>query len=280
MWMRCCMGKLSVLLGHVIRTAALALALLTGFTMPVQAAPASASKVLILAADSWCPYNCTPTDPQPGYLVELAIRIYGSKGYRVEYQVMPWKRAIEMTKVGQIDGVLAVCDIEASGLVKTEKPVGIMQNMVATMAEKKFKWSGVNVIGSRRAGMINGYGYGDDLLAWATAHPEQVDYSTGSEALEAMIKKLKTGRIDFLQDDIHVLEYRLAKMGLKKNVALQPEGESYPLRVAFSPQRSDGTELAKMFDEGIAQMRRTGELARLLKRYGMKDWETTSKKNH
>lgn len=272
------MGKLKASVGLVARTAALALALLAG--LPAQAAPdapVAGGKVLILAADSWCPYNCTPADPQPGYLVELAIRIYGSKGYRVEYQVMPWKRAIEMTKVGQIDGVVAVCDIEATGLVKTEKPVGIMQNMVATTADKKFKWAGAEAIGTRRAGMINGYGYGDDLLAWAAAHPEQVDYSTGSEALEAMLNKLITGRIDFLQDDIHVLEYRLAKMGLKKKVALQPEGESYPLRIAFSPVRPDGPALAKMFDDGIAQMRRSGELARLLKRYGMKDWNAGKK---
>lgn len=277
------MGKLEIAkkTGCVARIAALALTLLAG--LPAHAAPdmtASGGKVLILAADSWCPYNCTPTDPQPGYLVELAIRIYGSKGYRVDYQVMPWKRVIEMTKVGQIDGVLAVCDIEATGLVKTEKPVGIMQNMVATMADKKFEWTGVNVIGTRRAGMINGYGYGDDLLAWAAAHPEQVDYSTGAEALEAMLNKLIVGRIDFLQDDIHVLEYRLAKMGLKKKIFLQPEGEHYPLRIAFSPVRPDGLKLAKMFDDGIAQMRRTGELARLLKRYGMKDWQNTSKKKH
>lgn len=252
--------------------------------LPVQGAQPDAIRGskgnLLFVADSWCPYNCTTSDSRPGYLVELAIQIFGNKGYQVEYQVMPWKRAIEMTKAGQVDAVLAVCDIEAEGLVKTRKPVGIMQNTVATTFGKPFKWTGVEAIGNRRAAMINGYGYGKDLLDWAVAHPDQVDYSVGAGALESMIKKLASGHVDFLQDDIHVLEYRLGRMGLRQKVVLQAEGDSYPLRIGFAPTRPDSASLAKMFDDGVAEMRRSGALAKLLKSYGMKDWEVVSKKKH
>lgn len=250
---------------------------LLGLSGLVWADAAPVQRKLIFAADTWCPYNCTQQDALPGYLVELAIQIYGSKGYQVEYQVMPWKRAIEMTRTGEIDGVLAVCDVEAAGLVVTGKPVGIMQNMVATAVGKSFKWKGVESIGQRKAALINGYGYGDDLLAWAAVHPGQVDYSVGADALESMLKKLLAGRVDFLQDDVHVLDYRINRMNIGKQVVLQPEGDSYPLRIGFSPAKQNSAELAKMFDQGVETMRSNGQLKKVLQRYKMSDWAIAKK---
>lgn len=33
-------------------------------------------KKVVLGADEWCPYNCTPGSNQPGYVVELAKAIF------------------------------------------------------------------------------------------------------------------------------------------------------------------------------------------------------------
>jgi polar amino acid transport system substrate-binding protein len=45
-----------------------------------------------------------------------------------------------------------------------------------------------------------------------------------------------------------------------------------PLYVAFSPKSPMSREHARVLDEGIAAMRASGELAALLKRYGLQDW--------
>ena len=117
----------------------------------------------------------------------------------------------------------------------------------------------------------------EQALAWAAGHPEQVDYSMGTDALESMLKKLVAGRVDFLQDDVHVLEYRIDRMNIKKRIVLQPEGESYPLRIGFSPAKPDSVELAKIFDQGVETMRRNGQLKKVLQRYKMSDWVVVKK---
>jgi polar amino acid transport system substrate-binding protein len=42
--------------------------------------------------------------------------------------------------------------------------------------------------------------------------------------------------------------------------------------VAFAPGVARSRDYARILDEGIAAMRASGELAKLLQRYGLKDW--------
>ena len=43
--------------------------------------------------------------------------------------------------------------------------------------------------------------------------------------------------------------------------------------IAFSPKRADSQRYARMLSEGVVQLRRTGRLAVILSKYGLKDWK-------
>jgi len=47
--------------------------------------------------------------------------------------------------------------------------------------------------------------------------------------------------------------------------------QNEPIYMAFSSTPA-GVKYAKLFDEGLKQMRSSGALAKLLKGYGMNDW--------
>ena len=49
------------------------------------------------------------------------------------------------------------------------------------------------------------------------------------------------------------------------------------LFLAFSPQQPGGAKLAQLLDEGMQRMRKSGELARILQRYGVQDWVSGAK---
>ena len=38
---------------------------------------------IILVADEWCPYNCTPGENKQGYIVEIAKHALESEGHKV-----------------------------------------------------------------------------------------------------------------------------------------------------------------------------------------------------
>jgi hypothetical protein len=58
-------------------------------------AAAQNDNVLTFAADLWCPVNCEAGTDRPGFAVELLKRIYEPLGYKINYIVMPWARAVE-----------------------------------------------------------------------------------------------------------------------------------------------------------------------------------------
>lgn len=60
-----------------------------------------------LRADFWCPFNCEPDAARPGFMVEIAQYALGKYGHTVDYQIMPWNRAIKEVRAGKIDGVIA-----------------------------------------------------------------------------------------------------------------------------------------------------------------------------
>lgn len=66
----------------------------------------SAADTIILVADKWCPYNCTPETERPGFLVEIARRAFELAGHKLEYRLMPWKRAVTEAKRGNVNGII------------------------------------------------------------------------------------------------------------------------------------------------------------------------------
>jgi hypothetical protein len=41
---------------------------------------------LVIAADVWCPVNCSIKDEKPGYMIEVARQIFNQNNIQVEYK--------------------------------------------------------------------------------------------------------------------------------------------------------------------------------------------------
>ena len=65
------------------------------------------SKVtLTLAADNWCPFNCQPNSTYPGYMIEIAQQVFAEYNININYQVIPWSRALRLCRAGIISAVV------------------------------------------------------------------------------------------------------------------------------------------------------------------------------
>ncbi len=229
-----------------------------------------------LRADEWCPYNCTPKSAKPGYIVEVATKILEEAGHKIDYQIMAWTRALEGLKTGDVDGAIGASKDDAPGMVFSDAPQGKMINAFFVKKGSSFKYSGVSSLNSVKLGAITGYSYFPELDEYIKAKKDKVDLVAGDDALDKNIKKLEAGRIDVLVEDQNVFSNKVSELGMSAKfdeAGRVPVSETSELYIAFSNKNPKAKEYAKLLGDGIKKMRASGELAKILAKYNMKDWQ-------
>jgi polar amino acid transport system substrate-binding protein len=250
------------------------LGIAAGLIMALGLATEADADEIAITADQWCPYNCEPGSDSPGYVVELAKRIYEKAGHTINYVNNPWKRALKMGARGKVNGVIAVSfQPETEQMVLPEEPLTIYEIKAVTTADNDWSYEGVDSIGDRTAAVIADYNYGDDFMEWQQANDGQQIVTQGDGALERNLKMVTSGRADFAIDGANVLRYSISQLGIQDDVKFAGTiGESVPLYLGFSKKAGNAEEYARLWTEGIRGMRESGELQEVLDKYGVSDW--------
>ncbi len=82
------------------------------------------------------------------------------------------------------------------------------------------------------------------------------------------------GRIDAFPEDRMVANWHFKQNSLSgkvKEAGIAVDKEK--LYIAFSPKLATSKQYADLFAKGIIQLRQTGQLEKILNRYGLKDWK-------
>lgn len=235
--------------------------------------PAALADPLRLRADAWCPYNCVPGSDKPGYMVEIAQKLFADGG--LDYQLLPWSRAVEEARGGRIDAVAGATADDAAGLVFGKLSAGATITVIVTRRGDGWRYAGPASLSGRKLAAVRDYSYGADLDAYIKAHETDgglLELASGEDVTDQNLKKLLAGRVDAVVEDRNVAEFALVAQGMEGLVEMQNVGEVTPLFIAFAPG-GPGTERAARLDAGIAALRASGELSRILARYGLTDWE-------
>lgn len=241
----------------------------------VLAGGAQAATISIVA-DEWCPYNCAPGSEKPGYMIEIAQKVLGEAGHTIDYRNMPWSRAIEEARRGKFDAIVGAARGDATDFVFPAARLGVSANVLMVKAGNPWRYTDMASLEAVSLGTIRDYSYGDELDAYVGAHekdPKRVQVASGDTALETNFKKLEAGRIDVLVEDRNVVEYHLAGSGQSAAFGAAGDLGEDDLFIAFSPANPNASEYAKLLGEGVQKLRASGELAAILAKYGLKDWE-------
>ncbi|MFY8095678.1 MAG: substrate-binding periplasmic protein [Niveispirillum sp.] len=236
-------------------------------------AAASAAEPVRLRADAWCPYNCEPSAERPGYMVEIMQKIFTDEG-GVDYQLLPWTRAVEEARNARIDAVAGATMADADGLVFGQESAGLTTNVIIVRRGDKWRYTGPQSLEGRRLAAIHDYSYGEGMDAYIKTHTgdsSRLELVAGDNVTDQNLKKLLAGRVDAVVEDKNVAEFALAAQGMDGLVELQPIDGGTPLYVAFAPGPGGAARAAKL-DAGIRSLRKSGDLSRILARYGLGDW--------
>ncbi|MBU6234727.1 MAG: transporter substrate-binding domain-containing protein [Alphaproteobacteria bacterium] len=226
----------------------------------------------MLAADIWCPINCAPDVEPKGLAIDIAEKIFEAKGYAIKYVAIPWTRALEEARSGEVDGAIGVMKEDDESLIFPQTPLLTVTDDFYVLEGQEFAYTGVESLRGKRLGVVRDYVYSDALTALIESQRKQrgiVQAVGGVTALEQNLRKLEAGRIDVLVEMHPVIEQFLKTNTITaklKHLGGVDNGVAY---VAFTPAKPRSAELARIFDDGVATLRASGELQEIYARYNV-----------
>lgn len=235
----------------------------------------TADTLIKVRADDWMPMNGEPSAEYPGFLVEILEAVFEPEGLTVDYQLLPWERAIQETRLGKFDCVVGAYKSDVPDFIFPELPWGMDHALLFVQAGDDWKYTGqLSQLKERKLGVVTGYSYGDEFDQFSEDNKgKQIFFVSGQEPLKMNIKKLKAGRLDTILDGEAAVRWKLKQMGVMDY--LEVAGELLPpepLYLACSPAKFGSKRIVDLADKGMLRLRTSGQLKRILDRYGVSIW--------
>ncbi len=240
------------------------------------------AEVVRMGADDWCPYVCDPQmhDGKEGYLVDILRQAFALYGHRVETSLLPFARNVALNRNGQLQGIVGVYQGDVSSFYFPDNALGYSRNFFYVLKSSDWRYRNPESLDQiDKIGLVLQYHYANKAFVdYLQQHPDKADRITGNRPLLRNVRKLLVGRIDTLVEDKQVVEFWLNKLNMRSLVV--PAGElsgPQPVYIAFSPElpESEARRYIQWLDEGVGQLRQSGELSAILQRYGLADWQLT-----
>jgi polar amino acid transport system substrate-binding protein len=226
---------------------------------------------LLLLSDPWCPFACEPDSPLPGFMIDIAKAVFEPR-HKVVYQVEPFARADGEVAAGQAQGLVGALKLpRRASFHYPEREQGIANVCFYTRPDSTWLYHGRTSLQGVLVGATLGYNYGREVGGILRERWIKLDTVGSSDALHLNIEKLLRGRIDTVVEYGPVMSFTLSRGKVKlRNAGCTSVAD--PIYIAFSPKLTEGERYARELSEGMERLRRSGELKRILARYGLTDW--------
>jgi polar amino acid transport system substrate-binding protein len=240
------------------------------------AALAFSQQVLKIAADPWMPYT-GDGKASKGYLVDVAVAIFEKAGYKVEYTVVPWARALQDTQSGIYTAVAGATTMDGATVALPPTELGHARVSYYVKSGSAWVFSDTKSLEGIRLGVIKGYTYYkelDDYVAANATNPKRIVFAYGVDALQQLLAKLDKGLVDAIVDYDNVVQYTARQLKLDGGIKLAGSSKNVDsVYLGFAPGAPNLKELEKILADGMKRLRESGEFAKILAAYGLKDWK-------
>jgi polar amino acid transport system substrate-binding protein len=237
------------------------------------------AETLTLRAGHWCPYNCEPGSARPGYMIEIAEAAFAGTDIEIDYQIMPWARAIAEVEAGRIDGIVGATIADAPNALLPKLAMGRSAVAVLVRRDVGFVYRGPSSLATLSLAVFQGdtYDGGGDIdrfIRGAIAeHPPWLTVTSAENGVATDIRLVLAGRVDATIEDRAVLSWELAQSPQGAQARLVDVGSSAPIYIALSSANPRAKHYAEILDAGLLRLRATGRLKDILAPYGVEDWQ-------
>jgi len=225
---------------------------------------------LLLLTTEYAPYM-SGSSADGGVVLALGRAALERAGIAAEIQFRPWARVIAEAERGGADGVLGIWYeasreryLAYSQALGISNRIGFIARVGSMMAvDDLFR---LRQVPGLRIGTVRGY-----------ANPprfEEMGFQTDLAIDDVSnLRKLLAGRVDLVLIDkgvaFHLLQTQLQSVAAQFQW-LEPAVADMPLHMALTRRRADHPAVLRDINRGLAELRDSGDMARILKRSA--DW--------
>jgi polar amino acid transport system substrate-binding protein len=250
-------------------------------TQPTENKP----ETITIVADTWCPYNCNPKSPHPGFMVDVVKQAFAKHNIEIEYSIIPWTRAIDETRKGMHTAIIGASAGDAPDFILPNIEQGFMQNHFYVKKGNPWRYTGINSLQTITLGLVADYSYNDEIDGYIAKYkldPKHIEMTSGDEALGINLSKISRDKIGGTIEAKYVVDYYLSQHNMQDKIedaGVLPPSDKDKLYIAFSPKdKKLAQKYADILSEETSKMRVSGELEKIMDIYGLDDWGKNPKK--
>ncbi|TGG94116.1 transporter substrate-binding domain-containing protein [Natronospirillum operosum] len=220
------------------------------------------ARTLVGAGDPWPPF-LDPDLPGNGIAVQIVTAALETQGYDVEWNNMPWARALYGVRDGEYDILVGAwhTDERAEFLLYSE-PYIDNDVRIIMRADDDFEFEGIEDLAGKRIGTVLGYGYGDEFNQADNYIPEP------AVNLITNIRRLVGRRIDLTVEDELVARYLINDINpdfIDQVRFSETPLMSNSLHVAVGQDHPEARDIIDAFNAGFALIREDGTYEQILR---------------
>lgn len=238
------------------------------------------NKPVALVADDWCPQHCQNGTTKKGYVVDIVTQALELEGIPFTVQYVPWTRAMRMVERAEADGLLTPTVPGFPQFRYHRQAVGYQQYCFYVDKGTDWKFASYSDLLGKGVGMLADSGLGP-LEGYLHANRNSItvhELRADSDFTARLFKFLDSKRVDTVVLTSDVFEYNQAERVVGEGYKAAGCLDREKMAVGLSSRDTARSDLiGKALDSGISKLRKSGKLASILRRYGMKDWDQSVK---
>ncbi|EGP4989801.1 TPA: amino acid ABC transporter substrate-binding protein/permease [Enterococcus faecium] len=228
--------------------------------------------VYVIASDSaFAPFEFQNAKGEyEGIDVKLMENIAKLQGFNIRMDYRGFSAALQALESGQADGMIAGMTVTDERKKSYDFSDSYFDSGIQLAVKK-----GDTSIKSYEdlKGKTVGAKVGTESAEFLSDHESEYGYSIKYfDAADQLYDGLKVGAIDAMMDDYPVIGYAI-KQGQELETPIKKESGG---KYAFAVKKGQNPELLNMFNEGLKELKRTGEYDKIIKEYVADGSETSS----
>ncbi len=231
-----------------------------------------AAEPVVVGVGEWAPF-CGKKLEQGGVSMQILSEAFKRQGVTVQYKWMPWKRAYEMTRQGEVDctapwAMTSDAEDRREVFIVGGSPVMMSRSFFFHLKSKEIPYDGtVASLKGLKIGITHGYTFGEIVSTVKEKKIAEVDENATSN--EANFKKLLAGRIDVFScqelvgwKTLHD-KFKPEQVSLVKTTA-KPSMEGNMFALFSRKDEARGKALCDKLDAGLKELQAEGYIEKLI----------------
>ncbi len=221
----------------------------------------SYSDEITLGYVDFSPYEFQKDGKPQGILVEIVEKICKRANISLKLVFLPFKRAYNKTKRGEIDGLFNFYKVkERLEFFDYTEPIIENPLVFFVRKESELKFTTLNDLKGQKIGVMRGYTYGADF------DNSTLFYKDVADSHEGNIKKLMFERIDMYPCDKLVGIYVARKIGMISELKIL----SNPLKIMYGHigfTKNTHQDIIQKINIVIQEMKKNGDIDQIINQY-------------